>query len=104
VREFVETAARFLKMDITWQGTGADEKGMDKSGNVIVAIDPRYYRPTEVETLLGDASKARRELGWQPTVTFHELAKEMVEEDLKIAEKDALVRKHGYSVFNYHEN
>ena len=104
VREFVEAAAHFLDMGITWHGSGVDESGSDKNGNVIVAVDPRYYRPTEVETLLGDASKARRELGWQPTITFQDLVKEMVEEDLKIAEKDALVRKHGYSVFNYHEN
>ena len=62
---------------------------IDQNGNVVIAVDPRYYRPTEVETLLGDASKARRELGWQPTVTFRELVKEMTEEDLKIAEKDA---------------
>jgi GDPmannose 4,6-dehydratase len=67
-------------------------------------VDPRYYRPTEVETLLGDASKAKRELGWQPQTTFGELVIEMAEEDLKIAEKDALVKKHGYSVFNYHEH
>jgi GDPmannose 4,6-dehydratase len=72
-------------------------------GNAIVAVDPRYYRPTEVNSLLGDASKARRELGWQPRVTFHDLVKEMTEEDLKVAERDALVRKHGYSVFNFHE-
>ncbi|MDE3187658.1 MAG: GDP-mannose 4,6-dehydratase [Acidobacteriota bacterium] len=104
VREFVETAAGFLDMQITWQGTGADEKGIDKDGNVIVAVDPRYYRPAEVETLLGDASKAKRELGWHPRTTFRELVKEMAEEDLKTAEKDALVRKHGYSVLNYHES
>jgi GDPmannose 4,6-dehydratase len=104
VREFVDLAASFLGMDIAWQGTGVDEKGIDKKGNVIVAVDPRYYRPTEVETLLGDASKAHRELGWRAKVTFRELVQEMVEEDLKTAEKDALVRKHGYSVFNHHEN
>jgi GDPmannose 4,6-dehydratase len=104
VREFVELAASFLGMEIVWQGTGAEEKGTDKAGNVIVAVDPRYYRPTEVETLLGDPGRARRELGWKPRVTFRELVKEMVDEDLKIAEKDALVRKHGYSVFNFHEN
>ena len=104
VREFVDLAGSFLNMDISWHGVGADEKGTDQHGNVVVAVDPRYYRPTEVETLLGDASKARRDLGWQPRITFHELVKEMVEEDLKIAERDALVRKHGYSVFNYHEN
>ena len=70
---------------------------------MIVAVDPRYYRPTEVETLLGDASKAQRELGWEPTYDFRELVREMVQEDLKIAEKDALVKKHGYSVLNFHE-
>ena len=104
VREFVELAAKSLDMSIRWEGSGAEEKGMDANGNVVVAVDPRYYRPTEVETLLGDASKARQDLGWEPKVTFLELVQEMVEEDLKIAEKDALVRKHGYSVFNYHEN
>jgi GDPmannose 4,6-dehydratase len=104
VREFVELAGSFLGFDIAWQGTGVDEKGFDGKGNVIVAVDPVYYRPTEVDTLLGDASKARRELGWRAKVTFRELVQEMVEEDLKTAEKDALVRKHGYSVFNHHEN
>lgn len=104
VREFVELSASYLDMQIAWEGTGVEEKGIDEKGNVVVAVDPRYYRPTEVETLLGDATKARVDLGWQPKVTFRELVKEMVEEDLKIAEKDALVRKHGYSVFNYHEN
>jgi GDPmannose 4,6-dehydratase len=104
VREFVDLAAKFLGMDITWEGHAAEEKGLDMNGNVIVAVDPRYYRPTEVETLLGDAGKAMRELGWKARITFRELVKEMVEEDLKAAEKDALVRKHGYSVFNYHEN
>jgi GDPmannose 4,6-dehydratase len=103
VREFVERSAGFLGIDITWEGTGADEKGLDPNGNVIVAVDPRYYRPTEVETLLGDASKAKRELGWQPQTTFLQLVQEMVSEDLKTAEKDALVQKHGYTVFNYHE-
>lgn len=104
VREFVDLASSFLGMAITWEGTGAEERGIDKNGDVIVAVDPRYYRPTEVETLLGDATKARLELGWKPTVTFRELVKEMADEDLKTAEKDALVRKHGYAVFNHHEN
>jgi GDPmannose 4,6-dehydratase len=104
VREFVNLAANFLELDVRWEGSGVEEKGLDRNGNIIVAVDPRYYRPTEVETLLGDASRARRELGWEPQVKFRELVKEMAEEDLKAAEKDALVRKHGYSVFNYHEN
>jgi GDPmannose 4,6-dehydratase len=103
VRGFVDLAASFLGMEITWEGTGADEKGINKDGNVIVAVDPRYYRPTEVDTLLGDASKAWHELGWKPRTTFRELVREMVEEDLKTAERDSLIRKHGYSVFNYHE-
>ncbi|HEX7730883.1 MAG TPA: GDP-mannose 4,6-dehydratase [Terracidiphilus sp.] len=103
VREFVEAAAGYLGMQITWKGSGAEEKGYDSSGNLIVAVDPRYYRPTEVETLLGDASKAHQELGWSPRIKFKELVREMVEEDLKTAERDALVKKHGYSVFNFHE-
>jgi GDPmannose 4,6-dehydratase len=104
VREFVNLSASFLGMRITWEGMGPEEKGIDQDGNVVIAVDPRYYRPTEVQTLLGDASKAQRELGWQPKVGFHDLVKEMMEEDLKIAEKDALVKKHGYSIFNFHEN
>jgi GDPmannose 4,6-dehydratase len=103
VREFVSRAAHCLDMEISWEGEGANEKGIDKNGRVIVAVDPRYYRPTEVETLLGDASKAKRELGWHPQTTFGELVREMAEQDLKVAERDALVKKHGYSVFNYHE-
>jgi GDPmannose 4,6-dehydratase len=104
VREFVEVSAGLLDMEIVWEGKGVEERGLDKNGNVIVAVDPRYYRPTEVETLLGDASKAHKELGWQPRTTFRELVTEMVEYDLKAAQKDALTKKHGYSVFNYHEN
>jgi GDPmannose 4,6-dehydratase len=104
VRDFVTLAGSFLDIEIRWEGSGADERGLDKCGNVIVAVDPCYYRPTEVESLLGDARKAHEELGWLPRTTFHELVKEMVDEDLKAAEKDALVRKHGYSVFNHHEN
>ena len=103
VREFVDLAAKYLDMEIAWNGQGAEEKGTGKDGKVIVAVDPRYYRPTEVESLLGDASKAKRELNWQPRTTFNELVKEMVEEDLKVAERDALVKKHGYSVLNYYE-
>jgi GDPmannose 4,6-dehydratase len=103
VREFVELAASFLGMSITWEGVGSEERGIDQNGKVIVAVDPRYYRPTEVETLLGDATQAKRDLGWKPRTTFRELVKEMVETDLRSAEKDALAREHGYSVLNYHE-
>ncbi len=103
VREFVEVAAGLLGITIKWQSTGTDEKGIDQDGREIVAVDPRYYRPTEVETLLGDAGKARRELGWTPHTAFRDLVKEMVDEDLKIAQRDALVQKHGYSVYNHHD-
>jgi GDPmannose 4,6-dehydratase len=104
VREFVGLAARLLGMEIRWQGAGADEKGYDQNGIEIVAVDPRYYRPTEVESLLGNPSKAKIELGWEPRTKFAELVQEMVSTDLELAEKDALVSKHGYTVFNYHEN
>jgi GDPmannose 4,6-dehydratase len=76
---------------------------VDKEGNVIVAVDPRYFRPTEVETLLGDASKAARELGWVPRTSFDELVREMVEYDLNAAQRDALVLRHGYEAYNVRE-
>lgn len=105
VREFVERACCLLGMEIHWKGSSADERGYDSEGRVIVAVDRNYYRPTEVETLLGDAGKAKQDLGWQPRISFPELVEEMVREDLKAAEKDALVNEHGYSVFrNYHEH
>jgi GDPmannose 4,6-dehydratase len=103
VREFVQRCASLLEMELTWSGSGLDEKAVDKAGNVIVAVDPRYFRPTEVETLLGDASKAKRELGWSPTTSFDELVREMVESDLKAAERDALVRRHGFEAYNVRE-
>jgi GDPmannose 4,6-dehydratase len=103
VREVVELAAGLLDMTVEWDGAGTDEKGYDSHGNVIVAVDPRYFRPAEVATLLGDASKARRELGWQPRISFLEMMEEMVREDLKIAKRDALVKDNGYAVFNQFE-
>jgi GDPmannose 4,6-dehydratase len=103
VREFVECAAEPLGIRLHWEGTGAAERGIDGEGRVIVAVDPRYFRPAEVETLLGDASKARRELQWEPRVSFADLVSEMVTEDLKEAERDALVHKHGFNAFRYHE-
>jgi GDPmannose 4,6-dehydratase len=103
VRDFVERAAEHLGMRLQWKGEGADEQGVDSEGRVIVAVDPRYFRPAEVETLLGDASKAHRELGWKPRIGFAELVSEMVTEDLKEAERDALVHKHGFNAFRYHE-
>ena len=112
VRDFVNAAAKELGMSIHWEGEGINEKGYldpqsstlsPQHSRVIVEVDPRYFRPTEVETLLGDATKAREKLGWTPRITFQELVAEMVREDLKSAERDELVKKHGYSAFDYHE-
>ena len=103
VRDFVNAAAAELGTKIRWEGTGVEEKGYDEKGNCIVAVDARYFRPTEVETLLGDPSKAKNKLGWVPKVTFKELVAEMVREDLKAAERDELVKRHGYGAFDYHE-
>ncbi len=103
VREFVNAAAQEIGLSIRWQGTGVDEKGFDASGKCIVSVDPRYFRPTEVETLLGDASKAKNKLGWTPKISFQELVSEMMREDLKAAERDELVKRHGFNTFNYHE-
>ena len=103
VRDFVNAAARELGMAIRWEGKGVEEKGHDHSGKCIVAVDPRYFRPTEVETLLGDPAKAKSKLGWTPKITFDELVSEMVREDLKAAERDELVKKHGYKAMDYHE-
>lgn len=103
VRQFVDAAAKELGIQITWQGQGIDETGTDQNGKVIVEIDPRYFRPTEVETLLGDPTKAKEKLGWEPKITFAELVAEMVREDLKSAERDELVKRHGYTAFDYHE-
>lgn len=103
VRDFVEAAALEIGMSIRWTGIGVDEKGFDASGKCIVSVDPRYFRPTEVETLLGDATKAKDKLGWTPKISFKELVSEMMREDLKAAERDELVKKHGYSTFDYHE-
>lgn len=103
VRDFVNAAARELGIKITWQGSGVHEKGCDPQGRCIVAVDPRYFRPAEVETLLGDATKAKTKLGWTPKITFNELVSEMVREDLKSAERDELVKRHGFTVYDYHE-
>jgi GDPmannose 4,6-dehydratase len=103
VRDFVSIAAGELGIVIRWDGEGLNEKGYDAAGQCIVSVDPRYFRPTEVETLLGDASKARDKLGWQPKISFNELVAEMVREDLKAAERDELVKRHGYYANDYHE-
>ncbi|MEA3410266.1 MAG: GDP-mannose 4,6-dehydratase [Pseudomonadota bacterium] len=124
VRDFVEIAARKLGLIIRWEGKGTEEAGLieastgdaplpdiggaaigdaPRPGSTIVRIDPRYFRPTEVETLLGDATKAREELGWEPKVSFDELVGEMVTEDLKLAQRDQLVKNAGLRTYNYHE-
>jgi len=103
VREFVAAAAAKLDMTMRWEGRGIDEKGYDANARCIVAVDPRYFRPTEVDTLLGDASKARAKLGWSPQTSFEDLVAEMVSEDLKTAERDELVKRHGYFAYNRHE-
>lgn len=103
VRDFVNVAAAELGIKIRWEGKGVDEKGFDATGKCIVSVDPRYFRPTEVETLLGDATKARKKLGWTPKITFSELVTEMVRADLKAAERDELVKGSGYPAYDYHE-
>jgi len=104
VREFVEMAGRELGFRITWSGSGPEEKGVDsKSGRTVVRLDPRYLRPAEVDTLLGDASKARERLGWQPSVTFAQLVAEMAAHDLALAERDASLAAGGYRVLQMHE-
>jgi len=102
VRDFVQQAAQVLAMTIEWQGQNEEEIGI-WNDKVIVRINPRYYRPTEVETLLGDASKAKEKLGWQPRISFEELVKEMVLNDLEAAKRDSLVKEHGFGVFEYNE-
>jgi GDPmannose 4,6-dehydratase len=104
VRDFVNAAAKELCINVRWEGAGVDEKGYDAaSGKCIVQVDPRYFRPTEVETLLGDPTKAKEKLGWSPKITFDELVAEMVREDLKSAQRDELIKEHGYQAMDYHE-
>ena len=103
VRDFVNAAARELGMPIRWEGEGVDEKGYNDKNQCIVAVDPRYFRPTEVETLLGDATKARVKLGWTPQTTFRDLVAEMVREDLKSSERDELIKDHGFKPMDRHE-
>jgi len=116
VREFVNTAFAQAGIDLRFEGRGLDEKafvdavrpvdGLEavcKPGDEVMSVDPRYFRPTEVESLLGDASKARKQLGWQPRVAFPELVAEMVREDLLLAQRDKQSREHGFKTFDHHE-
>lgn len=104
VREFVSKAGACLGMDIVWSGKAEDEVGVDsRSGEVVIKVDPRYFRPTEVDTLLGDPTKALRKLEWSPEVGFDTLVKEMVDADLELAKRDALVAKEGFKVYRHYE-
>jgi GDPmannose 4,6-dehydratase len=104
VREFVTRAGACLDMRLEWQGQGLDERGVDAhTGRVVVRVDPRYFRPTEVDSLLGDATQARTRLGWQPEVSFDSLVKEMVESDLEIARRDAVISREGFKTYRHHE-
>jgi len=103
IREFVTLAAHELGFAVRWTGSGLDERAYDQYGNCIIRLDPRYLRPAEVDSLLGDARKARHKLGWKPRVTFHELVREMAAADLRAAERDKLVKSSGYHVVGHHE-
>ena len=104
VREFVTVAASKLGITMSWKGRGIEEKGFDvDTGQCLVEIDPRYFRPTEVDALFGDYTKAREKLNWRPKTTFNELVEEMVEEDFEAAKRESLIRREGFKGFNYHE-
>jgi GDPmannose 4,6-dehydratase len=103
VRDFVNAAAEQMGMELTWRGRGREEKAYDRYGRCVVAVDPHYLRPAEVDALVGDASKARAKLRWEPKVTFREIVAEMVAADLEAAERDRLVHKAGYRVYNHVE-
>ncbi len=112
VRDFIEAAVAHLGIKLAWEGSGLEEVGRiaevadnggPQPGDVIVRIDPRYFRPTEVESLLGDAAKARKKLGWEPKISFAKLVEEMIKADLEIAQRDVVIAKEGFKVFNYHE-
>jgi GDPmannose 4,6-dehydratase len=103
VREFVNLAAHKLDIKINWSGNGVSEIGKDSSGNEIIKVDPRYFRRTEVDTLLGDPSKAKQKLGWECKISFDQLVTEMVEEDLALAQRDAMIKEKGYKTFDYKE-
>ncbi|MBB1076134.1 GDP-mannose 4,6-dehydratase [Rhodoferax sp. 4810] len=104
VRDFVNIAAQEIGIELRWEGEGVNEKGYnEKTGVCLIAVDPRYFRPTEVETLLGDPTKAKVQLGWQPEISFAELVTEMMREDLKAAERDALCHREGFTVMQHNE-
>jgi GDPmannose 4,6-dehydratase len=104
VYDFVNKAWGYFGKKIHWEGEGLDEKGYDSSsGKLLVAVDQRYFRPTEVETLLGDSTKAKEKLGWTPKITFEEMVHEMMEHDINLAKRDSLIKKHGFKAPDYNE-
>jgi GDPmannose 4,6-dehydratase len=104
VRDFCELSFKEVGIDIEWQGNGIEEKGIDSSnGNILVAIDPNYFRPTEVDLLVGDASKAEKELGWRPSIDFKNLIKEMISSDLELFKKDIHLKKGGFNTLSQEE-
>ncbi len=104
VRDFINRVATCLDISLRWQGTGIEEKGYDRvTGQCMIIVDPRYFRPTEVESLLGDCEKAKTKLGWTPKISFEELVAEMVTEDFKIAKRDKFNMQNGFSVLEHHE-
>jgi len=103
VRDFVNEAAQVLGIELTWKGEGLNEKAFDENGKQVVAIDSRYFRPTEVETLLCDPTKAKQQLGWQPKISFKELVKDMVEADYAAAKRDDILKQHGFDVLDRFE-
>lgn len=104
VRDFVEMAFKHVNIEIRWEGTGVDEKGIDaKTGKVLVEVDPRYFRPTEVDLLLGDSAKAREKLGWKPKYNLEALVKDMMESDLSETKRDEFLKKEGHKVYDYFE-
>ena len=104
VRQLAELAFKEAGFNIRWEGTGVDEKGIDaETGQTLVEVDPRYFRPTEVDLLLGDATKAKEKLGWEPRTSFKQLVREMVQEDLRLFKKDQLCKEAGYEINNSFE-
>lgn len=104
VRELVSLAGTYLGMNIDWRGSGLEEQGVDtRTGRTVVKVDPRYFRPSEVDSLLGDASKARARLGWQPQISFEALVQEMVATDLELARRDAVIAREGFKTYQYQE-
>lgn len=104
VKNFVNKVAKVVNIDIKWKGEGVDEKGYDRAaGGCLVEVDPRYFRPTEAETLLGDPTKAKKKLDWVPKLTLDEMVTEMVEHDLMIAKRDALCEREGFKTHCYYE-